>query len=471
METFQAAISAAAIEATKVDVSLFARLQGVSWSERSDHTVRRHEPETGQSNSFKQNLTCEHGFAISKITVRTHTKSMGRRRCRRQTSRFAVFSHSRFVDGIINDEKARADQKQYLHKAREIEEELLGRTIFVTNVLNLNKPENLEMLRRFMESTFGKVERCVRDKFRTNRSRNSRRASFPPARITFATKQAAERVFGGRALRESGPQRLTCSTVGHRGSIHVMPSRRYDGMLESALTGNSVSFESDGLSFGHWIPSFDDLFTSFHKASDEDWVSRFPADGQETFIEESSHPGPFAVRIDLYKRLIEITSSRLVEDDPLQAVWMSLLGLDETTEVLTVRFKELRNHVSVCLDDQSGKYFLVFSTKWPPRLELESLEGKRARQTCFGAFPEPVVGRCLGIKVSVSRSSISLILNHQSCDKLRNFGVLSASLRTPQDYLPVHSISVSARVLDALEIAMKDGLCTLARRSTRIGQS
>jgi hypothetical protein len=31
-----------------------------------------------------------------------------------------------------------------LHKAREIEEELLCRTIFVTNVLNLNESENLE---------------------------------------------------------------------------------------------------------------------------------------------------------------------------------------------------------------------------------------------------------------------------------------------------------------------------------------
>jgi hypothetical protein len=386
---------------------------------------------------------------------------MGRRRRRRQTSRFAVFSHGRFVDGIINDEKARADQKQYLHKAREIEEELLGRTIFVTNVLNLTEPDNLEKLRLFMESNFGKVERCVRDKFRT----------FPPARITFATKQAAERVFGGRALRESGSQRLTCSTVGHRGWIHVMPSRRYDGMLESALTGNCVSFESDCLSFGHWIPSFDDLLTSFHKAADEDWVSRFPADGQETFVEECNHPGPFAVRIDLYKRLIEIFASRLIEDDPPQGVWMPFFGLSATTKVLTVRFKELRNHASLCLDDQSGKYFLVFSTKWPPRLELESLGGKRTRQTCFGAVPEPVVGRCLGIKMSVSRSSISVILNHQSCDKLRNFGVLSASLRTPQDYLPVHSILVSGGVLVALEIAMKDGLCTLARRSTRIGTS
>jgi hypothetical protein len=256
-----------------------------------------------------------------------------------------------------------------------------------------------------------------------------------------------------------------------------MPSRRYDGMLESALTGNSVAFESDGLSFGHWITSFDDLFSSFHKMSDEEWVGGFPADGQETFVEESRHLGPFSVRIDLSKRLIEITSSRLIEDDSLQAVWMSLLGLtsdetlDGTTEVLTVRFKELRNHVSLCLDDQSGTYFLVFSTKWPPRFELESLEGKRTRQTCFGAVPEPVVGRCLGFKVSVSRSSISLILNHQSCDKLRNFGVLSASLRTPQDYLLVHSISVSARVLVALEIAMKDGLRTLACRSTRIGMS
>lgn len=398
---------------------------------------------------------------------------MGRRR-RKHHNGLSLFTHARFVDDVIDQEKARSEQKEYAEKARAIEEDLLTRTIFVTNVLDLNDDRNVQALRRFMEQNYGTVVRCVKDKYNTRRPNHSQ-AQFPPARVTFAAKHAAEKVFNGMALRSATPQNIFCPAVGHRGTIRVTPSRRYTGMLTAALTGNCLSFQSDCITFGHWIPSFDDAYLNWENASNEnEAASEKPSNDQEpeTFYKEADQSGPLEVSIDLSARKIEISSIDCALPSPtnLNMLLMNILApAVHRKDILSVRFKELRNHFRLCEDVAHGGFCLVFATKWPPKLETKDDQDVRQRETTFCSVPCKVLGRCLGFMISIPKASLPLILNHESNERLRKFGVFPNNFSS-REALPLQIDDSIKRQLDIYEGDLASSLGNLSLRRRRIGK-
>lgn len=209
----------------------------------------------------------------------------------------------------------------------------------------------MEALRCFMEQNYGKVDRCVKDKF-NNRNPNGRGSRFPPGRVTFVTRQAAEKIFNGKALRDARPINLSCPSVGHREIIGVRPSHRYNGMLEHALTGNCLSFQSDFLSIGHWLPSFDDIYLTWSSTTKDEEVFNTSNQENESFHREAVHQGSLSVSIDLSARKIEISATNVVATAPLLQI---ITALTSSVSVMTVRFKDLRNQFSLCKDTSSGK--------------------------------------------------------------------------------------------------------------------
>lgn len=354
---------------------------------------------------------------------------MARRRGRRRRKnnaavRFNDYSIQRTVQEIENYQGYKEQQKEFLEKVAEYEEEILTRTIFVSQVKDLKKPRNLELLRAFFEITYGPVEECVATTF----SNRNRIVAFPPARVRFRQKADAENIFGMDLANAARGKSIEIRPgvhfgVAHRGLLRIRPSEKYPNMVDHLIDDTKIEFTSSNLALGHWCPDDDEhIFRDLE--TEEDKI------GSE-WLEEENTRLACSVAIDLKTRVVEI---QIINSDSrpnildIYGVELDLYEILRERSFLSFRFKDLVQSMELCREpDGSEEYAFVFALKYPPKLfrSMHLLDTSRERSTSIPGISNACFGRCLGFKLSLSLSIVDrLLLNDGALRKLQNFGVL-----------------------------------------------
>lgn len=128
-------------------------------------------------------------------------KKGGRRRRRSEAAQLAASYNLRRLEREVDDALVyQSCKKEYSEHAKQVakrEEELLSRTIFVTNVKDLRNHRNLDLLKAFFAREYGPVERCTLER---HSGRGGRGGGFPRARLRFRNEGDAKAIFGGRKL-------------------------------------------------------------------------------------------------------------------------------------------------------------------------------------------------------------------------------------------------------------------------------
>jgi len=149
-----------------------------------------------------------------------------------------------------------------------------------------------------------------------------------------------------------------------------------DEIVQEELTGSLIQLSTQGVSVGHWYPSQEDTpddkgewlgvetwmrlpIEAQLEASDPlstDFVSLVISQIMRTSPGSPRSPVAPALAINLTKRLVTITFRD---------------GLSE--ETMSFRFKQLRSPMSLC-KEENGIHSVVFSLKYPPKIEREGWE-------------------------------------------------------------------------------------------------
>jgi hypothetical protein len=378
----------------------------------------------------------------------------------RQRASYNEHAHQRYTDRLLADEGHKTKQSAYSKQIQELENEKLHRTVFVTNVLDLTQEQNLRNLQRFMETNYGPVEECVKDKYRGKRKGKSK-SRYPPARIRFQRKQDAEKLFGGHSLNGASQVPITCSAAGNRGKIFASPAQRYENMIEAAdLKGPIIDFPIKGIALGHWCPDDEDAYLAWTQALGE--VEATESKPSEEWIEEVGVTSAYKVQIDLSRRQVEVS---------LTGGGGGIFGFGTHTNYsyfMSFRFKTLRNYIDVCRDSSNRDSFsLVFALKNAPLLESlfeePILNSDMERQRCIEipGIANEYFGRCLGVKIPLDDSGLSRLLTHEGFKRLVDFGVLrpglrsldSGSLRDSDEVTTIHPTTVSLLHQDQVKLA------------------
>jgi hypothetical protein len=181
------------------------------------------------------------------------TTTMGKRRHRHRkrsaAARFAEYSSRKSMEAVLNDYEYKKEQSKYQEVVAKLEADILARTVFITNVLDLNQEQNVANLKLFLEQTYGLVEKCEKSFYG---KRGNKR--YPPARVRFKSKVSAERIFQGMLLSAANTVTVACPSVGAKGILRIQPSTRFSGMAEDDLKGDIIQIDVQKLSLGHWCP-------------------------------------------------------------------------------------------------------------------------------------------------------------------------------------------------------------------------
>jgi len=366
----------------------------------------------------------------------------GRRRRRRSeaaklAAEFAKQSRQRFLDDAISSDRFRAEASNYIRSIVRIEEDILSRTVFVTDIMDLNRPGNLDELCRFFEQRYGPVKSCEKTSYNGRRNHRGKKR-YPPARVQFLHKTDAEKLFGGmELLRVNKAVKIDCP-VGRRlpsglHQIYVRPSQKYTGMAEDELKASVISFETLALSLGHYCPFEKEIYDfppddAEKEGSPDEWLEEVRTDTKISF------------RVDLRRRVIELASSgsdELVSSSFLGAMFDSL----NLRNFCSFRFKALDGPIELCHDSESpNEYSLIFSLKYPPKLETEVLNvgldlmgPERMRDVKFGNVQAGTFGRCLGFRLRVPEAAVDRLVLNESLNRLKAFGILRRGLLSLQN--------------------------------------
>ena len=400
-------------------------------------------------------------------------------------------SHKIFHETLSNQvetdfayEEHKAEQKKYRERIVELERDALSRTVFITNVADLNKNENLRKLELFLAERYGPVQICERATFVGKKGKGSR---FPPARVRFQYKRHAEQLFGGKTLLEvrkeqSRPFQVPCPPVGYKnGYILVRPSIQYQGMIHEDITGSRViEFPSHDLAFGHWFPSGEDAYVNM--VGDEETLHS----ESNLWLEEiRTHLDPI-LRFDLPRTTVELDFSHcrdspsvhLGNDSVLHGVFsiLDLLGegLVRTKQMASFRFKDLVYSIELCQTDGEEMYDFVFSLKQPPRLyhiteSIIQARDSKTRCTELSGIPQETFGRCFGFRLRVEKSVVTrLLLNTAALEKLQRFGVFRNGFDLVEQPSPLDIIPLTMhqyREVETMLSEMRDWRCGLLLRS------
>jgi hypothetical protein len=348
-----------------------------------------------------------------------------RRRRKRQAAisaaQFSERNRQAYLNDIFSYEKTKRAQSEYLKRVAEIEKDILSRTVYFFQARDLKRDENLRALRSFIEGNFGSVQECVRF---NDRKKNNR---FPGARVRFQFKRDAEKVFGGmELLRVSATAELPCP-VGYKGNIRVKPCPPYPDMAKDELEGSVIKFTASALCLGHWFPSGEDIYSTWHPEADGEDVNEWLGE-VETGI-------ACTVSIDLTNRTVELEDSGTPSGgNDLALLRHMMLSLSREKYFATFRFKDLVKEIDICVDPENpNEYALLFSLKHSPKLELEApvldllseKSSNRVRSVSFGSVQSDAFGACHSFKLSVSKTELDRIfLNERGLERLQAFGVL-----------------------------------------------
>ncbi|KAL3908002.1 MAG: hypothetical protein SGARI_003263 [Bacillariaceae sp.] len=336
--------------------------------------------------------------------------------------RYMNFVSQRSAEAIMAESEQRKEKSEYQAMVAKLEADLLCRTVFVTNVKDLNQPGNLDRLKQFLEQTFGPVEKCEKASYGGKKRRGG--PNYPPARVRMASKADAEKIFGGIPLAKAKATDVSCPSDvcgGRRGILRIQPSKRFDGMTDDQLKGDIARLEVERMSLGHWCPDDEDAFVQFSR--DDDASPEIQAD---EFVEVMRVPSrnDMELSIDLARRCIEISSkSTKTNRDAEESFILSIIDLLlNETQVLSFRFKEMRSQMKTYRTNDGGVH-LVFALKWPPKLYNES-DARRVRRTSFLDVNGENFGDCRAFKVTLAKASVQMISHHKAMPKLCKSGKL-----------------------------------------------
>ncbi|KAG7371402.1 RNA-dependent RNA polymerase [Nitzschia inconspicua] len=356
-------------------------------------------------------------------------------------SRFVEYSSQKNVEAALNEHQHKEEQSKYQEMIRTLEADILSRTVFVTNVLDLNQSQNLVKLKLFLEQTYGLVEKCERSYYRGTKVMFNR-PYYPPARVRFGSKTVAERVFQGTPLASARSVTVSCSEVGSNGILRIQPSSRYNGITDDVLGGDEIQLDVLNVSMGHWCPNYHDTYMQVSDAytpkkdiEDVFWEELCIQHGCDTEL---------CMTINLKRRNIEI-STKATETDTLNDLFETVVL--QCTDLATIkqqsisfRFKELRSHMEVYRD----RNFLVFSLKWPPKLyhSTRILENQlRNREVTFLNATSVDFGRCRSFMVELTESNMKKLTYHNAVNKLCKFGVFARDFEVQSSTITARSIA------------------------------
>ena len=200
-------------------------------------------------------------------------KSRGGRRRRRRpeaaqlAARYNEQGLVREVDDALLYQKCKKEHSDHTKEVARREQELLSRTIFVTNVKDLRNRGNLALLKAFFNNTYGPVEQCT---LASSTGRGKRGDRFPKARVRFRHEGDARAIFDGRKLCfVQSPVEIHNGSLGHRGFLRIQPSLPYPDMDEVS-SDDKVTVTGDILYIGHWYPLLtgDEMFAAGRDESD-----------------------------------------------------------------------------------------------------------------------------------------------------------------------------------------------------------
>lgn len=401
------------------------------------------------------------------------------------------------METILEGEQHVAHQREYQGTVKNLEDDLLARTVFVANVRDVKDSDNLLKLKTFMEQKYGPVERCMKASFFGGN--NGRRGNhYPPARVRFYDRRDAERIFRGMALVDfaDAPVVVPCPSVGmYRygggpGAIRIRPALRYPGMTDDKLKGGCIRMELARFSLGHWVPTSRDSYLEFAATRDnddeeeeeqeEDVASSFLAGIQhDEFVEEESILSDLSMEIDMQKRRVHIVARKQHGNSILDLfAGLALSAQDpgndasaiQACSIISFRFKELRDHINLYID-KDGAYYLLFALKWPPCLyNVVTIRDREIRKRCvdFEGVSGSVFGRCLGFSAKLKCNGERYLLHHEALVRLKKSGVFSPDLDASGQARLIETVVPSN--IDAEYTTLQKDLSTLHSRNQEIGK-
>lgn len=369
---------------------------------------------------------------------------MGRKKRKRNKKRMAHQFHEHAarmaLDRQLVSEEHRSHQSNHVKRIRELEKEILSKTIFVTHVQDLNKDHNLHLLQAFFEQQYGPVSKCQR--VSTQKRKSGRH--FPGARVSFQFSRDAERIFGRSRLSDVREPALLPCALGYKGPIRVQPSHSYAGMTMSKMDDSAVEFNTLGLGIGHWFGLESEMLP--------------PVDGEDLspdeFMEAHHIYQHFEVRINLSERTVEIRSEARNHDE-----MFGLFSLGRTrTDILSFRFKHIQYpaRIYACQGSRNEAYSIVLPMRCSPKLEVEfetvdcSLEVTRSivrkRSVHFCGLSASCFGDGFDLKLEINREMMDrLWMKSTSIEKLVRFGVFQDGIDSFENVQPVNNSVVGER--------------------------
>ena len=312
------------------------------------------------------------------------------------------------MSDALFDQDCKQSHSAHAKEVAQREQELLSRTIFVTNVKNLRDGHNLKLLEQFFENQYGPVELCMVASFSRKKGRYN---TFPPARVRFRHVNDAQCIFGGKKLSlvqhdHDPPVQIPNYAVGYKGFLRVQPSERYPNMDERS-NENNVRITGENLRIGHWCPAeADEYVFAGYDARREDSM----------FLVEDVIQQQVEFTIDITSRMVQVR-------------------LKGSPYMITFRFKDLQGAMGVFQIKSS--YAIVFRLKYPPRIyhlthELDQYgESKEIATRCIElcTVRTETFGSCYGFMIQVSYCHIrNFFENREKLRKMKKFGLLSQDI-------------------------------------------
>jgi hypothetical protein len=242
-------------------------------------------------------------FALSQLpfvlwfTMRRRRRNRGRNRSEaaKIAANFYEKGLEREVDDALQFHGCKHSHSAHAKQVAQREQELLSRTIFVSNVKNLRDRHNFALLEDFFRNQYGPVELCIPAIF------SGKKGAFPKARVRFRNVHDAQRIFGGKKLslvqRDRDRPVDVQHAIGHKGFLRIQPSKRYHNMDEPSVDENKVIITGDRLQIGHWCP-----------AETEEYVYAGYGERREDnlFLIEDVIHHPVEFSVDVTSRTVEV---------------------------------------------------------------------------------------------------------------------------------------------------------------------
>lgn len=201
------------------------------------------------------------------------------------------------------------------------------------------------------------------------------------------------------------------------------------------MTSPIIDVSATRMSFGHWYPPRKDeesgawlqVETATERPPTESLLEdpNFPGFSEifarmllrSSTSRESATTREFGptVQIDLVKREVRIIHAGT--------------NVETVREIMTFRFKQLESPMRLCRD-KNGAPSIVFSLKYPPKLEREQLclpyfDTKTFRRITWAAVKAETLGTCKGCKISLEEATVLALQQHDKYNDLKSFGVLN----------------------------------------------